>query len=1143
MIPPMNEVASYILKDMFKRYLVGETAVMKKARQLILRSNGREGQFLTESAPYFLARMGGQGGARTEGKPILPPGVTSLETAYKEGFRTGGTPVIVPMRDYPGLDTKQIADLFSVQARDLYRIETRNTTNGPDLTALVNHAPQTVRNLEAQDKYDDRLLERLRLMRTSYANSVLPCIEMSIPETKCVNFTEARGRHPELTTTLELGSTNTATGLCLPKQKGNMNEEIFVLEVSPDGVIPHERFLQGCLDLTALIESQNVLAMLCTKGRKALVYVAGGNYGRMSRNQMYDFLATKGKQTGGAAPNSKVAYKNIKFENYRVVISRESFALRDGDVTLLPLSLDIKPSKARESTTTAFENSNNFDNDSGLVILPIVDLDFAPGYDDHPSVVQHRMGFYVPTLITFLRNALIAHQEKESVVTLVSGGNEWNEMRNSNSRVKEGDDNDLIVATDVFAIPYGHEVVLIWDGKDVVMGIGPDKYLTGTPQTNDLELFSTYLNLEPYTAKGILTPTDSSTYTLIDKALSITELTDDADMVNALHPLQVEIYGFEDTIGPFRPLAMPHAKVCRNQTDSFADISERQGDLTFSEMIQDELDSGLSDRILIRFENAPERNLYPIQMLDAAVIGFDIAGKNPQNGIVGNIVLGLSSLEKVKIRKGGRGSTTNSEIYNPIGVVGAFLNYTVSEKKALLDLLLDAATHPGYKDGYMLVQPEKLNLIVRIAHKGIENYKAQPALRLVTEVKPFTGATISYAPTMYDEPGIRGEPGTNVFDRAQFGSRPEGIPGRSMLFDIGERNLPVLRSPSVVGFVGSAPKVFADKVLQRQKASVKEKFSKINQRLTMKVPLQQIPIRNPLGGPEPMINDSYDRPLDVPALLTLSMNPPAPVFFGGDDDFVSKWDTHDDGGGTATYTVGPNQTREELFEIVYSDRSAEWREEIQDIATENGVVYHLQGKMVDPLTFQLIVSKDIRPDADLLDIIKPAIVRFGTLTTGRDTLSEGDSITYHDDGYHEEIEHDSWRKGLETNPPFSVEHIPRGETTPRFPRFERKHRFLAVDDETDHLVGILVADMDSSNIYITAFDVQEDMQQQGIGTQLLQALIDRFPTDEIVLHRHPREIPDEKLKSLYVRFGFTEMPYTTASGLKEMRRRPENASS
>jgi GNAT superfamily N-acetyltransferase len=996
MIPPMNEVASYILKDMFKRYLVGETAVMKKARQLILRSNGREGQFLTESAPYFLARMGGQGGARTEGKPILPPGVTSLETAYKEGFRTGGTPVIVPMRDYPGLDTKQIADLFSVQARDLYRIETRNTTNGPDLTALVNPAPQTVRNLEAQDKYDDRLLERLRLMRTSYANSVLPCIEMSIPDTKCVNFTEARGRHPELTTTLELGSTNTATGLCLPKQKGNMNEEIFVLEVSPDGVLPHERFLQGCLDLTALIESQNVLAMLCTKGRKALVYVAGGNYGRMSRNQMYDFLATKGKQTGGAAPNSKVAYKNIKFENYRVVISRESFALRDGDVTLLPLSLDIKPSKARESTTTAFENSNNFDNDSGLVILPIVDLDFVPGYDDHPSVVQHRMGFYVPTLITFLRNALIAHQEKESVVTLVSGDNEWNEMRNSNSRVKEGDDNDLIVATDVFAIPYGHEVVLIWDGKSVVMGIGPDKYLTGTPQTNDLELFSNYLNLEPYAAKGILTPTDSSTYTLIDKALSITELTDDADMLNALHPLQVEIYGFEDTIGPFRPLAMPHAKVCRNQTDSFADISERQGDLTFSEMIQDELDSGLSDRILIRFENAPERNLYPIQMLDAAVIGFDIAGKNPQNGIVGNIVLGLSSLEKVKIRKGGRGSNTNSEIYNPIGVVGAFLNYTVSEKKALLDLLLDAATHPGYKDGYMLVEPEKLNLIVRIAHKGIENYKSQPALRLVTEVKPFTEKTISYAPTMYDGPGeVRGEPGTNVFDRAQFGSRPEGIPGQSMLFDIGERNLPVLRSPSVVGFVGSAPKVFADKVLQRQKASVREKFSKINQRLTMKVPLQQIPIRNPLGGPEPMIDDSYDRPLDVPALLTLSMNPP-----------------------------------------------------------------------------------------------------------------------------------------------FSIEHIPRGEKTPRFPRFERKHRFLAVDDETDHLVGILVADMDSSNIYITAFDVQEDMQRQGIGSQLLQALVERFPTDEIVLHRHPRKIPDEKLKSLYLRFGFTEMPYTTASGLQEMRRRP-----
>ena len=120
MIPPMNEVASHIMKDMMKRYLVGEDAVMRKARQMIIRKNGKQGQFLVESAPYFLARMGGQGGARTEGKPILPPGVTSMETAYREGFRTGGLPVIVPERDYPGLTVQQIADVFAVQARDLY---------------------------------------------------------------------------------------------------------------------------------------------------------------------------------------------------------------------------------------------------------------------------------------------------------------------------------------------------------------------------------------------------------------------------------------------------------------------------------------------------------------------------------------------------------------------------------------------------------------------------------------------------------------------------------------------------------------------------------------------------------------------------------------------------------------------------------------------------------------------------------------------------------------------------------------------------------------------------------------------------------------------------------------------------------------
>ena len=46
-------------------------------------------------------------------------------------------------------------------------------------------------------------------------------------------------------------------------------------------------------------------------------------------------------------------------------------------------------------------------------------------------------------------------------------------------------------------------------------------------------------------------------------------------------------------------------------------------------------------------------------------------------------------------------------------------------------------------------------------------------------------------------------PGTTVFDRAQIVGlrRPDVVPGESMLFDVGKRELPVLRSPNVQGFV------------------------------------------------------------------------------------------------------------------------------------------------------------------------------------------------------------------------------------------------------------------------------------------------------------------------------------------------------
>ena len=55
-----------------------------------------------------------------------------------------------------------------------------------------------------------------------------------------------------------------------------------------------------------------------------------------------------------------------------------------------------------------------------MVILPITNADnFVPGCDDHPSVVQYRMGAYVPAVVEFLRDSLIAFKQRRLTFSLL----------------------------------------------------------------------------------------------------------------------------------------------------------------------------------------------------------------------------------------------------------------------------------------------------------------------------------------------------------------------------------------------------------------------------------------------------------------------------------------------------------------------------------------------------------------------------------------------------------------------------------------------------------------------------------------------------------------------------------------------------
>ena len=129
-------------------------------------------------------------------------------------------------------------------------------------------------------------------------------------------------------------------------------------------------------------------------------------------------------------------------------------------------------------------------------------------------------------------------------------------MRKSNSQVKEGDENDLLAATDVFAIPPGHEVVMVYDGNTVKMGVGQGKFFTGTPQTNDLELFSQYMNLEPYEAKESFFQA-TNPLSLSSTKHWLFQKKPKRWRRNAFMTLQVRVYGMEGTIGGLDRWACP----------------------------------------------------------------------------------------------------------------------------------------------------------------------------------------------------------------------------------------------------------------------------------------------------------------------------------------------------------------------------------------------------------------------------------------------------------------------------------------------------------------------------------------------------------------------------------------------------------
>lgn len=829
-LPPMPEVAAWILKSEINKYPnISEADVAKRSKNRILTRRGGKGQFLTTSTQYWMAKL--QGGGGVGKNSTLPLGHTTMDKqqSWREGFHTSGDPVIIPERDYPGLELEEIASLFAAQSILLYRTETRGSNIGPDISALEDTEPLTAINIGANANLD--ILTEQRKKRESYANNVLRSIKHSIPESKAIRFNNSRGRiHGLHTVNFGIGTEVVGLGLELPKPNAPTN--LVAINVENVELTSRKALFLQTVELSELIAREmQTVTLACTKGKQTVIYIGGGALGGISYNDVYDKLAQLGKLVGHAAPNSVISFKDIAFKKMGIKVSRESFTRRNEDVLQLPLSLDIYPAKEKTSMNRAYQGSQELGMEfgqSGLSITPIGDATlFDPNFDDHPSIVQYRMNQLVPTVIEFLRTARVAPPALDVEPLLVEPSNLWKKMRAENAKIKEIKQEELESVIDAFSIVKGHEVAIEYENGQATMHMSNELSLTGIPQTNDFEQYCMAEGIKAVAVKGILCPTDGNSYGLVDDALKIEEITTDiTETLNIFMPLEAQIYGAieGESFSKIRGLAYPHAKIARN-------ISTESGGTNFAELINDELDTGYATRILLELPDGVEKNLYSEQVLDAAIIGYDLDGKNPSNGIIGKVIIALLSREKIRVEKGGRMRTINAEIYNPIGVVGAFAGFEIDAKREILQHLMNHSTHPDYEDGYIMVNPEDANMVVRVMHKGIQTVKPQKRYRLITTMKPYKG----------QKPTWRTTADMNV-ERLDYGGTPEVVPGNTQLVSMEIDDLPTLRAPTITAIVSKVDGFEEHFIEKEDKYS--SRWSEQSEKLTFKAPIEQLPIKN-----------------------------------------------------------------------------------------------------------------------------------------------------------------------------------------------------------------------------------------------------------------------------------------------------------
>jgi hypothetical protein len=813
----ISETAAYILKNSpsFRFRDTDEDTFAKMAKSAILTPRGADGRFLTRSPIDFFLSSGGKGNA------LMRPGSVIRDWGIKKDKFGSGRPVVVIDEDFPGVPIEVVADIFEGHARVMHRLEADDRRIGPGLSRLSQFpaTPVSVANEGVDSPESLESIERMLEMHSTYRYKVLKWLDRQLELTA------------RTLTGFDINKGRVSASVRKSQHTGYLIEGVSVIEITASRNIRRPE-VAIALDFQTSLNEKGFQTLLCSCSlREMLLYVAGDppNIGNRS-------IRLAGSDSGQPVMAAPPHSKNV----------------------LSPLSLFIPPPPPKTSSTTRGMFSHDLLG-LGYSIAPIHNDEFDPFYDAHPLVVSYNIGKHTKIISSFLRSAGLANRGSIPEEASISEADDpkllsaYLKHRARTPRLVESlpeDEPDI-----TFTVPYGKEVVVNASRNNSTMaGFTDNSIRQGMPQLRQIEALIQEDDGRELMLYGTLSALATADPNLPSKLLSFES--DDWDDV---------VFHIEGIVGDNNPRKQLE-RVSFFLSDNVMPVRYARGSIL--PIYEGEVINGRAEKL--GFIDG-DRKSYFIKKhrVRATILAMKASGKRFSNGEVGPVLLGVMSKEKRPETwtdlEGNVVRTTKrwTTIYNSIGVVGTMKGFTVEDRRALYDHIVEHSTHED--NGYLFVDPLKADIILVAEFTESRIIQAPRYAREVQMVKNkerfLTDAQKEVSMTDHSEytdkesgrpqPVLPVAQGANIAGR----SRPDYVMSDySRLTEIDQRPTPQVSNAKIVG-IRSRVKGLAFKVDVKESLTAKTEYE-TDEGLVFSTNIDLTQFKT--NGSEPNLNPSGD---------------------------------------------------------------------------------------------------------------------------------------------------------------------------------------------------------------------------------------------------------------------------------------------